>query len=208
MMADADAGRRAARRAEGARRAARDGRLRHRLLVAQLPEPVPGRHPQDGPLVPDAGRTPITRRWPRRSSALGRDARPRGRRRGHRAAPSSRTRCASSAASSARASYFARPMEQRAARRRTCATGRPAPGHRRAGQSGEAVQHSYDSLDRPGGFDRVEPAGAAAPPGLPRSCGRDDASRCWATAVPGRDGLAGLLAVGNARPRSRSSGSR
>ena len=38
--------------AQGARRAPGDGRLRHRLLVAELPQPLPGRHPQDGPLVP------------------------------------------------------------------------------------------------------------------------------------------------------------
>ena len=42
----------AARGAQGARRAAGPRRLRHRLLVAQLPEPVPGRHPQDGPVLP------------------------------------------------------------------------------------------------------------------------------------------------------------
>ena len=44
--------RQAPRRAQGARRAARARRLRHRLLVAELPEPLPRRHPQDGPLVP------------------------------------------------------------------------------------------------------------------------------------------------------------
>ena len=36
---------------EGARRPARHRRLRHRLLVAQLPAALPGRHPQDRPLV-------------------------------------------------------------------------------------------------------------------------------------------------------------
>ena len=34
---------------------ARARRLRHGLLVAELPLPVPGRHPQDGPLVPRRG---------------------------------------------------------------------------------------------------------------------------------------------------------
>ena len=43
-------------RAEGARRPDRDGRLRHRLLVAQLPQPPAGRHPQDGSLLPRVGR--------------------------------------------------------------------------------------------------------------------------------------------------------
>ena len=37
---------------EGGRRAAGHGRFRHRLLVALLPQPVPDRHPEDGPLVP------------------------------------------------------------------------------------------------------------------------------------------------------------
>ena len=36
---------------QGAGRAARDRRLRHRLLVAQLPPPVPDRRAQDRPLV-------------------------------------------------------------------------------------------------------------------------------------------------------------
>ncbi len=68
---------------EGARGAHRDGRLRHRLLVAQLPEPAAGRHHQDGPVVP--------RRRHRRQRARGGDhgdRRPsgaRGRRGGHRA---------------------------------------------------------------------------------------------------------------------------
>ena len=52
MMTDTDLAVQRLQRAQGARRAAGDGRLRHRLLVAQLPEPLPGRHPQDGPLVP------------------------------------------------------------------------------------------------------------------------------------------------------------
>ncbi len=44
-----------AQRAARARRAHRDGRLRHRLLLAQLPQPLPGRRHQDGPLVPAPG---------------------------------------------------------------------------------------------------------------------------------------------------------
>ena len=42
---------RPARRAAGARRPPRDRRLRDRLLVAELPRALPGRHPQDRPLV-------------------------------------------------------------------------------------------------------------------------------------------------------------
>ena len=53
MMADTDLAIERLRGDEGSGRAAGDGRLRHRLLVAQLPEPLPGRHPEDGPLVPE-----------------------------------------------------------------------------------------------------------------------------------------------------------
>ena len=49
MVADTDFA--VQRLLEGARRPARDGRLRHGVLVAQLPEPVPGRHPEDGPFL-------------------------------------------------------------------------------------------------------------------------------------------------------------
>ena len=52
LMTDTDIAVQRLVRAQGARRAARDGRLRHRLLVAELPQPLPRRHPQDGPLVP------------------------------------------------------------------------------------------------------------------------------------------------------------
>ena len=34
-----------------ARRTAGDGRLRHRLFVAELPQPLPARHPEDGPVA-------------------------------------------------------------------------------------------------------------------------------------------------------------
>ena len=51
-------------RAQGARRAARARRLRHGLLLAQLPQPLPGRRPQDGPLVPQR-----RRRRPRRRTS-------------------------------------------------------------------------------------------------------------------------------------------
>ena len=52
MMADTDLAVRAAARAEVARSPPGHGRLRDRLLVALIPEPLPGRHPQDGPLLP------------------------------------------------------------------------------------------------------------------------------------------------------------
>ena len=72
-------------RAEDARRPARHRRLRHGLLVAVVPAPVPDRHTQDRPRVRQpadrAGRRPGTR--PRRGDA-GRDTRARDGRRGHR----------------------------------------------------------------------------------------------------------------------------
>src|SRR4029078_6449689 len=74
----------AARGDEGPRRAAGDGRLRHGLVVAQLPEPFPGRHPEDGPLVP-GGRVGRRQRPGGRRGGAGRDARHAGRRRRHRA---------------------------------------------------------------------------------------------------------------------------
>ena len=52
MMADADIALARLRELKELGVRHRDGRLRHRLLVAQLPEPSSGRHPQDGPLVP------------------------------------------------------------------------------------------------------------------------------------------------------------
>src|SRR5207249_2713216 len=56
----ADAGRHRVRlapaaRAEGTRGPSRDGRLRHGILVVELPESLPGRHPQDGPVVRRGG---------------------------------------------------------------------------------------------------------------------------------------------------------
>ena len=56
--------------AQGARRAAGDRRLRHRLLVAQLPAALPDRHPQDRQAVRRGcrRRAPNGRRWPARSS--------------------------------------------------------------------------------------------------------------------------------------------
>ena len=47
LMQQTDAVLERLQRAQGARRAARDRRLRHRLLVAQLPAALPDRHPQD-----------------------------------------------------------------------------------------------------------------------------------------------------------------
>ena len=72
-------------RTEGAGRATGDRRLRHGLLVALVPAPLPDRHPQDRSRV----RQPADRtgRWP--GTGAGRrhacnDARPRNGRRGHR----------------------------------------------------------------------------------------------------------------------------
>ena len=65
-------------------RAAGHGRLRHRLLVAQLPLPLPARHPQDGPFVAGGRRLAGHLRPGHRGARPGRDVRARGRGRGHR----------------------------------------------------------------------------------------------------------------------------
>ena len=100
-------GRGAPERAQGARHQAGDGRLRHRLLVAQLPQPAAGRHPQDGPVVPDVGRRRLRRCRPR-SSASARRSTSRWSPRASSSRPRRRT-CATWAASSARASCSPTP---------------------------------------------------------------------------------------------------
>ena len=62
LMTDVDAHRRAAARAEGARRADRDRRLRHRPLVAAVPPAAPARHAQDPEAVHRRARRPGRRR--------------------------------------------------------------------------------------------------------------------------------------------------
>ena len=61
-MRDAEATRRAPARAEDARRADRDRRLRHRLQLARLPAPVPRRRAEDRPLVRQRRSPPRTSR--------------------------------------------------------------------------------------------------------------------------------------------------
>ena len=51
LVRDVEHDHRGVPRAQGPRGAPGDRRLRHRLLVAELPAPVPDRHPQDRPLV-------------------------------------------------------------------------------------------------------------------------------------------------------------
>ena len=69
---------------KGARRRPGARRLRHGLLVAQLPQPVPGRHPQDGPLVPARRRVRAGPQPRHRGGRPGRDHGAGGRGRGHR----------------------------------------------------------------------------------------------------------------------------
>ena len=107
-----------------------------------------------------AGASTAGERPRRRDRRARRDAQPRGRRRGHRAARASGRRCATSAATWARASSSrARwtPRPRRAWLRET----------QRAAASKDGVQHSHEALDRPGGLSRIEPPRAAAPPRLP-----------------------------------------
>ena len=109
------------------RRPDRRRRLRHRLLVARLPAPVPGRHPEDRARVHRARRrpAPTAGRSPTRSSpSAGRSAcgsSPRGSR-----SPTSSSGCASWAASSARATCSRRPMPRRGDGRAPAAAGRRA----------------------------------------------------------------------------------
>ena len=87
------------------RRPHRDRRLRHRLLVAQLPAPLPGRHAQDRPGVRRGARHERRSGAARRRDPAPRlDARPRHHRGGDRVDRSSATACARSAAGTRRAS--------------------------------------------------------------------------------------------------------
>ena len=101
-------------------------RLRDRLLVARLPAPVPGRHPED--------RARVHRRLGRRSRRVGvrprhrrarPDARPADRRRGDRGARPARAAARAWAASSARATCSRRPMPGEDDGRPPPAAGRP-----------------------------------------------------------------------------------
>ncbi len=88
--------------AQGARREPGARRLRDWVLVAQLPQPLPGGHPQDGPVVPSGGRD-ARDVGPGVGGARTRlDSRPGRRRRGHRAVRAVDIACGSWAASSAR----------------------------------------------------------------------------------------------------------
>ena len=97
-----------AARPEGARRADRDRRLRHGLLVAAVPAPVPDRLPEGRPLV--RARPPAEQRG-RRDRRRGGRARPHARavrdRRGHRDRRAARPPCARPAATPRRASCSA-----------------------------------------------------------------------------------------------------
>ena len=105
---------RPARGHPGPRRPDRDRRLRDRLLVARVPAPVPGRHPQDRPRVRRLGRQPRgvgVRRGDRRAGPDPR-AWPSSPKASRRRASSSG--CGHWAASSARASSsLVRPMPRR-----------------------------------------------------------------------------------------------
>ena len=96
--------------AQGPRRPDRPRRLRHRLLVAQLPRPVPRRRREDRPVVRGGHRRRRNRLAARaRHRQPGRGPRPRRDRRGHRDASTSWTDCGSWAARRARASSSPSP---------------------------------------------------------------------------------------------------
>ena len=130
-MADTDLAVQRLERAQGARRAARDGRLRHGLLVAELPQPVPGRRPQDGPLVPARRRrrrTPTAS--PPRSSRSARRCSSRSSPRAS-STPSSGRRCATLGCDLGQGFLFARPMDADAALEFLRARRRRGAGRRR-----------------------------------------------------------------------------
>ena len=106
---DAD---RASPRSARPRRPHRDRRLRHRLLVARLPAPVPGRHPQDRPRVRRSGRTPRATgpSRPRSSRSAGRSTSTIVAEGIETAGPAA-SGCGRSAASSAQGYLFARPAD-------------------------------------------------------------------------------------------------
>ena len=102
MMHDTDLAVETAERAQEPRRADRARRLRHRLLVAQLPA-AGSRSTSSRWTGRSSSRARPTRGWPRRSSAWARRSTSRWSPRASRC-PSSWHRCSTSAASSARAS--------------------------------------------------------------------------------------------------------
>ena len=188
MMADTDLAVQRLERAQGARRPPRDGRLRHRLLVAELPEPVPGRHPQDGPLVPARRRVAGDVRPRHRGRRPRRDAQPRGRRRGHRARRAV-ARLRNLGCELGQGFLFARPMDADATldylRGRGQARSRPA--------SADAPQ-----LRGPRPQRRLQPRPApraAAPPRLPPALERHVRLAARRRRLPRRDGVAGVRAV-------------
>ena len=81
------ADRASARGHQGARRRHRDRRLRYGLLVARVPAAVPGRHPEDRPLVRDPDHRIVgVEGAAAHAGAAGQATRPQDARRGHRAA--------------------------------------------------------------------------------------------------------------------------
>ncbi len=146
LMADTELAVQPAARAQGARRAPRARRLRDRLLVAQLPQPLPGRHPQDGPLVPREGVDAAgSTASPTPSSALGATLALEVVAEGIEHARAGGHAARRSGCELGQGFLFARPMDaERLAGASSAGAGtRAAPMH-----------HSYEALDRAGGVDR------------------------------------------------------
>ena len=162
---------------QGARRHARAGRLRHRLLVPRAPQALPDRHPQDRPQL---------RRRPRRLRHRLRDRRrnhqhePRtphqGHRRRHRDSRTGRAACASSAASSGRATT-------------TRAHSPPTTSQRCSGRAFPHRRHSPRSALSSPRRDRSRRSAARPPGSAPRSARRAAraprrvARACWPRAA-------------------------
>ena len=113
---------------QGARRPPRARRLRHRLLVARAPAPLPARRPEDRPLLHRRPRRRPPGRVDRRRDRLARaGARPRHGRRGHRGRRPAAPARARSAARSARASSSRAPQPPADVRRRAARRARAQP---------------------------------------------------------------------------------
>ena len=146
LMDDVEMSRGDARPAPRARREARRRRLRHRLLVAQLPAPLPGRPAQGRPLVhrrPRRGRRRLGHRHRHRHPRP--HARPRARWPRASRRPTSSPRCAGCAATAPRASTWPGPAPTTTPASCSAST---APGSRSAGHSSGNWASAYVGFRR------------------------------------------------------------
>ena len=123
--------------------------------------------------------------------ALGETLAARGRGRGHRVPRAVAARCATSAATSGRASCSPgrwTPTRRSSSCARACRPRRPSRGP-------QPMQHSHEGLDRDGRLQPRPPPRAAAPPRLPAAVERHVRLAARRRRLPRRDGVAGLRAL-------------